>query len=191
MGGESRTRATAPSWLSFRVAGQRKREEVWLWPAVFPGLNSTAIRGWWRLDLVTKQGKDALAKTLIALFCARNRRGEQFHHTGKPDEVDLWSPGSQMRWTNSLRVMNLGRDKMQKKPSLDLSHIPGEAWITALAGLAGCYPLLPLQGAFWEPSLRHDSHLFLCLQGLVIIYWRFSMPQQHLEQVGNTAFVKR
>lgn len=76
---------------------------------------------------MTKQGKDNLAKTLIALFCARNRRGEQFHHTGKPDEVDLWSPGSQMRWTNTLRVMNLGRDKMQRKPSLDLSHIPGEA----------------------------------------------------------------
>lgn len=76
---------------------------------------------------MTEQGKDVLAKTLIASFCARNRRGEQFHHTRKPDEMDLQSPGNQMRWTNSLRVMNLGRDKMQRKPSLDLSHIPGKA----------------------------------------------------------------
>ena len=76
---------------------------------------------------MTERRKDALAKTLIALFCARNRRGEQFHHTGKPDKMDLRSPGSQMRWTNSLRVMNLGKDKMQRKLSLDLSHVPGEA----------------------------------------------------------------
>ena len=76
---------------------------------------------------MTERRKDALAKTLIALFSARNRRGEQFHHTGKPDKMDLWSPGSQMRWTNSLRVMNLGKDKMQRKLSLDLSHVPGEA----------------------------------------------------------------
>jgi len=76
---------------------------------------------------VTEQGKDALAKTLIALFCAKNRRGETFHHPGKPDEMDSQSPGSQRRWTSSLRVMNLGRDKMQRKPSLDPSHIPSEA----------------------------------------------------------------
>lgn len=79
------------------------------------------------MDPGTEQGKDARAKTLIALLCARNRREEYFHHTGKPDEMGLRSPGSQMRRTNSLRVMNLGGDEMQRKPSLDLSHVPGKA----------------------------------------------------------------
>lgn len=84
---------------------------------------------------------------------------------------------SQMRWTSSHQDemdqqpggYESGNRQMQTKTSLGLSCIPSETR-TALAGLAACCPLLPLWGAFWEPSLRHDSHLFLCLQGLVIIY---------------------